>query len=250
MHPLPEKVEAIKKAPSPTCVILPGLTHEKFLPNVYMVRLLRKDCHWQWGKEEEKAFYASKELLTSSQLLVHFDPNREVILACDASAYGVGAHRMLDGTEKLVAYSSRSLSKAECNYSQLEKEGRACVFSVKRFHACLFGYTFELLTDHKPLLAFLSECKASSPQASARVRRWSLFLSSYDKCRGTQFHGNADTLSRLPLSVESPTEEPPELVLLLGAFSRLACNSTSDSVWGSPVGTRPTSFTTRMARGM
>ena len=107
----------------------------KFLPNVSTVfaplhRLLRKDCPWQWGKEEEKAFCASKELLTSSQLLVIFDLKLEVILACD-TAYGVGAvlaHRMLDRTEKPVAYASRSLFKAEHNYSQLEKEGLA--FSV------------------------------------------------------------------------------------------------------------------------
>ena len=127
-------------------------------------------------------------------------------------------HQMPDGTEKPVAYASRSLSKAERNYSQLEKEGLACVFGVKRFHAYLFGHAFELITDHKPLLTLLSEYKASSQQASARVRRWSLFLSSYEytlKFRGTQFHENADALSRLPLSVVSQSKEPPELVLLL-----------------------------------
>ena len=126
---------------------------------------------------------------------------------------------MPDGTEKPIAYASRSFSKSERNYSQLEKEGLACIFGVKKFHAYLFGYPFELVTDHKPLLALLSECKATSPQASARVKRYSLFLSSYEytlKFRGTQLHGNADALSRLPLSVEPSTSEPPpELVLLL-----------------------------------
>ena len=233
IHPLPKKVAAIEEAPSPTCVMelkayLGLLTYYgKFLPNVSTVlaplhRLLRKDCAWQWTDEEERAFCASKDLLTSSKLLVHFDPKLELTLACDASAYGVGAvlaHRMPDGSEKPIAYASRTLSKAERNYSQLEKEGLACVFGVKRFHTYLFGHAFELVTDHKPLLALLSECKASSPQASARVRRWSLFLSSYEytiKFRGTELHGNADALSRLPLSEELPAnEEPPELVLLM-----------------------------------
>ena len=233
IHPLPEKVKAIKEAPSPTCVselkAYLGLLsyYGKFLANLSTVlaplyRLLRKDVKWRWKVAEKKAFQASKDLLTSSQLLVHFDEKLPLILACDASAYGVGAvlaHRLEDGSEKPIAYTSRTLTKAERNYSQLEKEGLACVFGVKKFHAYLLGHPFELVTDHKPLLALLGECKASSQQASARVKRWSLFMSSYEYTmtfRNTQLHGNADALSRLPVLVEGPEpKDPPELVLLL-----------------------------------
>ena len=233
IHPLPEKVQAIKEAPRPTNpselkAYLGILTYySKFLPKMSTVlaplyRLLRKDVPWQWTNQEEKAFVASKDLLTSSQLLVHFDPKLKLILACDASAYGVGAvlaHQLPDGSERPIAYASRSLSQAERNYSQLEKEGLACVFGVKRFHTYVFGHTFELVTDHKPLLSLFSEAKASSSQASARIRRWSLFLSSYEytlRFRGTQSHGNADALSRLPAPMEPDiTEQLPELVLLM-----------------------------------
>lgn len=97
----------------------------RFLPNPSTIlaplyRLPKKDCPWQWKSEEEKAFKASKDLLTSSQLLVHFDPTLKLILACDASAYGVGAvlaHEMPDGSERPIAYASRTLTKAESNYS-------------------------------------------------------------------------------------------------------------------------------------
>ena len=233
IHPLPDKIEAIEGAPRPTNVselkaYLGILTYYgKFFPNMSTVlaplyRLLQKESKWQWNSEQENAFKASKELLTSSQLLVHFNLQLKVILACDASAYGVGAvlaHQMPDGSEKPVAYASQSLSKSERNYSQLEKEGLACVFGVKKFRQYLFGHPFELVTDHKPLLSLLSEHKASSPQASARIKRWSLLLSSYEytlKFRGTQLHGNADALSRLPLPVEAQEQEPiPELVLLI-----------------------------------
>ena len=75
------------------------------------------------------------------KLLVHFDPKLKLLLACDASAYGVVAvlaHRIPDGSERPIAYTSRTLLKAECNYSQLEKEGLACVFGVKSFtRTCL-----------------------------------------------------------------------------------------------------------------
>ena len=71
---------------------------------------------------------------------MHFDPAKEVILACDASPYGIGAvlsYKMPDGSERPVGFASRTLSRAECNYSQLEKEGLACIIGVKKFHTCL-----------------------------------------------------------------------------------------------------------------
>ena len=92
--------------------------------------------------------------LTSSCLLVHFDPQKQVILSCDASPYGVGAvlsHQMDDGSEKPVAFASRSLSPAEKKYSQLEKEGLSIIFGVKKFHDYLLGRKFLILSDHKPL---------------------------------------------------------------------------------------------------
>ena len=126
---------------------------------------------------------------------------------------------MPDGTERPIAYASRTLNSAERNYSQLEKEGLSCVFGVKKFYAYLFGRKFTLITDHKPLLSLLSGQKPTSLQASARIRRWSLALSMYEyelKFRNTTAHGNADALSRLPLTDTVPDDRtPPELVLLL-----------------------------------
>ena len=62
------------------------------------------------------------------------------------------SHKMSDGTERPIAFASRTLSSAEKNYSQLDKEGLACIFGVKRFHLYLYGRNFTLVTDHKPLL--------------------------------------------------------------------------------------------------
>lgn len=125
---------------------------------------------WSWKEAEKKAFETSKELLLSSDLLVHFDPKLDIVLVCDASSYGVGAvlaHRMPDGSERPVGYAFRTLTLAERNYSQLEREGFACVFGINT--AYLFGHHFELVTDHKPLLALLNQHKSTSEQASAMV---------------------------------------------------------------------------------
>ena len=60
-------------------------------------------------EREEKAFEASKKLILSTDLLVHFDPSLPIILACDASSYGVGAvlaHRMPEWSERPVGFAS------------------------------------------------------------------------------------------------------------------------------------------------
>ena len=102
LHPLPDKVKAIQNTPSPTNVqelkaYLGLLTYySRFLPNMSTVlsplyQLLQKDVKWRWTSDENNAFLASKDLLTSSSLLVHFNPKFKLMLACDASAYGIGA---------------------------------------------------------------------------------------------------------------------------------------------------------------
>ena len=148
--------------------------YSRFLPNLSLelaplYKLLKHNEPWHWTSRQKKAFERSKELLLSSQLLVHFHPNLEIHLACDASSYGIGAvlsHKMPDGSEKPVGFISRTLTDAEKKYSQIEKEGLACVYGVTHFHSYLFGHHFKLQTDHKPLLTLFNESKAVSPQAS------------------------------------------------------------------------------------
>ena len=67
------------------------------------------------------------------------------------------SHRMDDGSEKPIAFAFRSLAPAEKIYAQLDKEGLAIVFGVKKFHHYLFGCHFEILSDYKPLQHLFSE---------------------------------------------------------------------------------------------
>jgi len=226
LHPTQAKVDAVKNAPVPTDVIklkfFLGLInyYRKFLPDLSSVlaplnKLLQKGHRWNWTSTQQTAFEQSKNLLQSSSLLAHYDPTKQLILACDASPYGIGAvlSQLHDGQERPVAFASRSLSTAEKNYSQLEREGLAVVFGVKRFHQYLYGRHFLIYSDHQPLRRLFSETKAVPPMASGRIQRWALTLSSYEyelKYKPGKDQGNCDALSRLPLP------DCPETVLIPG----------------------------------
>ena len=165
-------------------------------------------------------------LLVNSCFLTHFDPKKPVVLACDASPYGVGAvlsHMMEDGTEKPISFASRTLAPAERNYAQLDTEALAIVFGVKCFRQYLFGRTFSIQSDHKPLQNLLGETQGIPPMASARVQRWALTLSVYTyviRYKPAAKLMNADALSRLP-PPELPKDVPlpGETVLLFETLS-------------------------------
>ena len=190
---------------------------------------------WLWSRRHSVAFQTANNLLTSSKLLVHFDPAKELVLSCDASAYCIGAvlsHRFPHGSEKPIGFASRTLSTAEKNYSQIEKEGHSCVFGVKRFHSFLYGHHFTMCTDHKPLLGLIGEHCSVPAQASAKIQCWALTLSMYNytiKFKHTGEHSNADALSRLTLLV-TPAETPD---IVVGTIARKPCVSEQIKTWTS-----------------
>ena len=202
-----------------------------------LYKLLQKKSRWHWGQEQQEAFAKVKELLVSSQLLVHYDPSKEVILSCDASPYGVGAvlsHIMEDGSEKPIAYASRSLAPAEKKYAQLEK-GLAIVFGVRKFHQYLYGRQFSIYSDHRPLEHLFSETRSVPTMASARIQRWALTLSAYDYriiYKPGKEHANADLLSRLPLpDTITDVPLPGETILLMETLQRSPVTAEQVRSW-------------------
>ena len=130
------------------------------------------------------------------------------------------SHRMSDGVEKPVAYVSRTLDVHERNYSQIEREGLALVFTVKKLHQYLYGMpSFEIFTDHNPLLGLFGENKPIPVTAANRVQRWGLLLAAYNytlKYRPGRENANADGLGRLPqLSKVSEVSRVPNQIHLV-----------------------------------
>ena len=176
----PDKVKAVLETKRPedfqSLRAFLGLLnyYGKFIPRLASVavplyHLLKKEAPWRWTSSQEESWKRMKELLSSAEVLCAYNPTLPLTLSCDASPFGVTAvlaHRFPDGSERPVAYASKSLSPAEKNYSLLDKEALAFAFGIKRFHALLYGRSFVLITDQKPLLALLG--------MKSGLRRWQL----------------------------------------------------------------------------
>lgn len=117
---------------------------------------------------------------------------------------------MEDGTERPIAYKSRSLTKAEKAYSQIDKDALSIYWGVQEFHTYLYGRHFTLITDHKPLVSIFHPGKRLPAMTTARLQRYAIFLSSHNyniEYRKTACHGSADGLSRLPVTSTSEMVE-------------------------------------------
>ena len=199
-----------------------------------LYKLLQKKTNWQWGTEQQEA----KQSLTSDYLLVHYDPDKELVLACDALPYGIGAvlsHKMEKGDDKPIAFASRTLATAVRHYSQLDKENLAIIFGVKKFHQYLCGRHFTILSDHKSIQYLFKESNPMPAMASARIQRWALALAAYDYkivYKPGSKHANANMLSRLLLP-QTPSEIDTlgETILLMDMLQSVPVSAQQIEQW-------------------
>ncbi|CAB0017172.1 unnamed protein product [Nesidiocoris tenuis] len=224
IHPTKAHVEAIRDMPAPKNLkelrsfIGTVNYYSRFVPQFQSIcaplhRLNRKGSHWQWTQEHENTFSEIKNILSSDNTLVHYDPEKPLVLAADASETGVGAvllHRYPNNDEKPIAYASRIYTASERNYASIDREALAIVFGIQKFSSYLLGKKFVLKSDHKPLIYLFGEDKQLPKVAANRLSRWAMFLSSFNY--SMEFINGkdnvlADTLSRLPLSKEPKRSE-------------------------------------------
>jgi hypothetical protein len=163
--------------------------------------MLRKEAKFEWSKSAQQSFDNVRKLVSQNLTLSMFDPNLDVIVTTDSSSYGLGAvlSQMNKGREITVACASRTLSKAERNYSVGEKEALACVWACEKWHIYLWGRKFKLCTDHQALVTLLSK---GTDRASMRIARWSCGLLRYNYemvFKKSEENTVADALSRLPI---------------------------------------------------
>lgn len=218
IKPQPEKVEAIKKFPTPKNVKqlkgFLGLTnyYSKFTKyysdTTYpLLALIRKGSKWEWTEEMTAQFNKVKELFCEAMIINHPDPKKRYYLECDASNYAIGAvlyQYSENHEEQIVGFASRSMKGAELNYFTTEKELLAIVYALEKFRTFIIGAKLTIRTDHHAL-TFIFSCKL----VSSRLARWALFIQTYkfdiEHIKGSD-NIVADTLSRYPPGFENKTE--------------------------------------------
>ena len=159
------KVEAVAEWPIPRNVTevkrFLGLAfyYRRFVANFAEIakplhKLTEKDGTFAWTDESDRAFKSLKEVLCHAPILAFPREGAEFILDTDGSGESIEAvlsQRGGEGEEKVIAYYSKVLSKAERQYCVTRRELLAVVQAVSHFHCYLSGQNFNIITDHSAL---------------------------------------------------------------------------------------------------
>ena len=158
--------------------------------------LTENQVKFVWGIECQNAFEKLKLMLSSSPILSFPKGEGEFILDTDASNIGIGAvlSQRQFGNERVIAYFSKVLSKAERNYCVTRRELLAIIDSLNFFRHYLLGRKFMIRTDHVSLKWLMS-----FKDLEGQLARWLEKLQEFEfevEHRKGQTHRNADGLSR------------------------------------------------------
>lgn len=221
IKPNPDKIAAIQNFPIPKTTkeikSFLGLLgyYRKFIPDFAritkpMTSRLKKGVKITLTPEYIQCFEHCKTLLINDPILQYPDFSKEFILTTDASNVAIGAvlSQGTIGSDKPVAYASRTLNASEMNYSTIEKELLAIVWATKYFRCYLFGRKFKIVSDHRPLQWVMN----MKDNGNSRLTRWRLKLAEFQFesiYKKGKLNSNADALSR----VEIHNEETSSVVV-------------------------------------
>ena len=206
----PDKLSAVADWPTPTCVkdvqAFLGFAnfYRRFIGGFSLLakaltKLTKKGVKFQWSSTCQEAFDSLKLAFTTAPILLHYDPEKQIVVETDASdevVAGVMSQYDPQGVLRPVAYFSTKMSPAECNYEIYDKELLAIIRAFELWRPELEGTQepVSVVSDHKNLEYFMSTKLLSRRQA-----RWSEFLSRFNfkiVYRPGTLNRRADALTR------------------------------------------------------
>jgi len=184
----------------------------------HLTALLRKDASWKSGPlpdRAKQAFEVLKTALSSDPIMAYPMADCQFILTTDAATgtdeivggFGAVLSQIQEGSERIIAYASRTLRKHEKNYSPFLAEMAASVYGIEEFSHFLRGRKFILRTDHKPLES-LSKMHKKTLSRLGEVMNEYNFVVEY---LPGQSNVVADCLSRNPLFVDALAMDNEEM---------------------------------------
>ena len=155
---------------------------------------------FEWSETCQQAFDKLKRAFTTRSVLAHYDLALETWVETDTSNFVVaGALSQMHGDRvlKLIAYFSKKMTPAECNYMIYDKELLAIVKSFKtwRLELASVNEPVKVLTDHQNLKQFMT-----TKQLNRRQARWAKFLLEFNfkiSYRPGKKSGKPNILTRL-----------------------------------------------------
>ena len=159
----------------------------------------RRKAAIKWDSRCQQAFDDLKAFCTTVPFLAYADFSKPFKLHTDDCSMGLGAvlyQTRKDGTKAIIAYASRSLSKAESHYPAHKLEFLALKWAVvENFHEYLYGSTFDIHMDNNLLMNVLTTAKLD-----AASHCWVASLANYNfrlHYRAGKANIDADALSRV-----------------------------------------------------
>ena len=143
-----------------------------------MIDLTKKGKKFIWTEACDRSFEQMKKALVSADVMGYpLNEAGDFILDVDASDIGIGGilHQMHGDCEKVIAYASRSLNKAEKNYYITENELLSIRYFIEYYRQYLLGRRFRVRSDHQALI-WLFRLK----EPRGKIARWLEILSQYD----------------------------------------------------------------------
>ncbi len=244
VRPDPAKVEALNHITPPrskeelVSFLCMMQSNADFIPNfsrhaAKLRELTQKNSRFTWTKEHHAAYEALIERFKANTLLKYFDMSKQSFIFTDAHNTGLGAMLAQGPTlesARPIAIASRTTTKAEQRYPQIDLEALGIDFALRRFRNYIVGSPIEIqvITDHKPLCSiFNGNRKGSIRTERIKLRHQDIrFVVTYQRGKVNQsdyLSRHAKPITALPQEEQTEADDLNNLLYLLHTTPAIDC---------------------------